>query len=391
MSLASFLLDHKFVILFYLIIALIITFNWKKFEVQAKFILMYKTRIGIKWMERFGKKHHEFLKILGYTGMGLGFAGMVGITYLIFDGLYNLIFVPAAPATFSLVIPGVQIPGVAIFVPFWYGIISLFFVVLIHESGHGLIASAYNLRIKSTGIFFLGPLIGAFVENDEQEFKKVDEVTQYSVFGAGPFANIVLAIIAGLVLFLAVSPIQNAMVEQTGFSFEEIQAGFPAEAAGVQPGVTYTLVDNKTVLTAQGLADALSCTGPNENVTIGNENTTYTILTTSNPSAPDQGYIGVMGIIPEYQLKNPSGFNKGIFFILNILNELLKWIIILSVGIGLANLLPLGPTDGGQMFRTVMVKIHGKEKGLRIWGRTSIILLVIILILIITPLLQALV
>jgi len=56
---------------------------------------------------------------------------------LLIKGLYELIFVPTAPPTLSLVIPGVQIPGSPIFVPFWYGIIALFTVILVHEFGHG--------------------------------------------------------------------------------------------------------------------------------------------------------------------------------------------------------------------------------------------------------------
>ena len=61
-----------------------------------------------------------------------------------------MIFVPSAPPTMSLVIPGIQIPGSPVFIPFWYGILALFCVVVIHEFGHGIVARANGIKIQQT-------------------------------------------------------------------------------------------------------------------------------------------------------------------------------------------------------------------------------------------------
>ena len=120
-NIGSFLSSWKFVLLFYIILAIIVYINRKKFQVESGFILLYRTDFGIKFIDRFAEKHKEFWKIAGYTAIGVGFLGMIAICTLLVKGLYDLIFVPAAPPTLSLVIPGVQIPSSPIFIPFWYG------------------------------------------------------------------------------------------------------------------------------------------------------------------------------------------------------------------------------------------------------------------------------
>ena len=48
----EFISEYKWVILFYLIILLTVIINRKKFEIQAKFIALYKTKFGISTTDR---------------------------------------------------------------------------------------------------------------------------------------------------------------------------------------------------------------------------------------------------------------------------------------------------------------------------------------------------
>jgi membrane-associated protease RseP (regulator of RpoE activity) len=57
----------------------------------------------------------------------------------------------------------------------------------------------------------------------------------------------------------------------------------------------------------------------------------------------------------------------------------------LSLGIGLANLLPLGPVDGGRMLQVSLQKIKGEEKGNKIWHKISIATLMLLAINIFWP------
>ena len=389
MSFLSALMQYKFIILFYLVIILIVAFNKKRFDFQAKFIALYRTKFGINFMEKTSSRFQEFIKIVGLVGIGVAYIGMIAIVYMVFDGLYKLIMIPEAPAVLSPVIPGVPIPGSPIFVPFWYGIISLFIVVVIHEAGHGLVALAHKIKVDHTGIVFFGPLIGAFVEPNEKTLQKQSDVVQYSIFAAGPFANVILAFVLLLCFTLIFNPIIDHSVVPEGIYFQEVQEGFPAEAAGVQPETVYNLVNGQEVLDTTKFIQVLDKVSPGDEIILANENLTHTIIATESPDDPTSGYMGVIGIQTEHQLKNPKF--QIIFDVLSWFYGLFQWVILLSLGIGLANLLPLGPVDGGRMLHLSLQKIFGKDKGLKIFSKITMFFIVLLLVLVFVPIIKALI
>jgi membrane-associated protease RseP (regulator of RpoE activity) len=67
---------------------------------------------------------------------------------------------------------------------------------------------------------------------------------------------------------------------------------------------------------------------------------------------------------------------------------LFSWIFMLSLGLGLANLLPIGPVDGGRMLGVSLMKTAGDKKGKLIWTKITMIMIIIILILLLTPILR---
>lgn len=385
MSFLSFIIQHKWVILFYLIIILFIIIKRKKFQFQAKFIALYRTKIGLKIIDRIGTKHSEFIKILGYVGIGVGYIGMLVILFFIIKGLFDLIFVPEAPAVIAPVLPGIPIPGSPIFVPFWYGIISLFIVVLIHEFSHGIVAKAHGLPIKNTGIVFFGPLIGAFVEPSERKLKKQSDVVQYSVFAAGPFSNVITALIVILLFSLVLTPVADAYVKPIGISFTELEPGMPAEQAGLETGVIYTRINNMTVNNTEDFVKAFDNIKVNETIIIGNDEKTYAVIPTSRPEEPEHPVIGVT-----LQTRHTNE-NNILIKIFLWFTGLFSWIFMLSLGLGLANLLPLGPVDGGRMLGLSLVKTLGKKKGLLIWSKITVIMIIVIVILLLVPILKAIV
>jgi membrane-associated protease RseP (regulator of RpoE activity) len=387
-TLMSFLSSWKFVLLFYIVLGIVVYINRKKFQVESGFVLLYRTDFGIKFIERLANKNREFWKIVGYTGIGIGFVGMILICGLLVKGLYNLIFVPSAPATLSLVIPGVQIPGSPIFIPFWYGIIALFSVVVFHEFGHGVIAKAHGLKIKNTGFGFFGPLPVAFVEPDEKEVISKDSIVQQSIFAAGPFFNGILVAIIMLITVLLINPLVMTMVTPHGVSFNSIQEGYPAAQFGVQSGVVYNMVDGVFVNDSTQFINTMSCLKPNSPITLSNSNTSITLIAGTNPKDSTKGYLGVTGVKTDYQLKHQEWWFKGLYYILYVLSNLFEWIATLSMGIGLANLLPLGPVDGGRMLHKASVDINGKKKGVKIWATITIITIITMIILIFVPIIK---
>jgi membrane-associated protease RseP (regulator of RpoE activity) len=397
MGVMDFIYANKWVLLAYLVLAIIVYLNRKKFIVENKIFLLYKTKHGVDHINNFADKNREFVKLLGLIAIGVGFVGMIFILYLFGQGVWNLLFVPEAPPTVSLVIPGVQIPGSPIKIPFVYGILSLFVVIVFHEFGHGVVARANGVKIKSTGVGLLGPLPLAFVEPDEKQLTKMPSHVQNGVFAAGPFFNALLCIIIFL-LIAGFNLATTSMAEPQGFYFSNIQKGYAADIYHLEANVTYNMINGVVVKDQDGLVQQLSNVGPNDTLIIGNKDGNKTLMASTHPDNPKKGYLGITGIKTDYRLKSESALSKAAFGFLLIFSNpfatdiseytFLQWIFILSLGIGLANLLPLGPVDGGRMLHIALVDIKGKEKGMRWWSRISWITLFVLLALLIIPILR---
>ncbi|MBR9690914.1 PDZ domain-containing protein [Candidatus Woesearchaeota archaeon] len=391
MTFTSFFSEYKWVILFYSAIILLIYLNREKFEIQAKIFALYRTKKGIKAIEKFSLKYKEFVKLFGYTGIGIGFIGMILIFITILNGLFKLFFQPSAPAVITPVLPGIKIPGSPIFLPLFYGIAALFIVVVVHEFAHGIVAASHNLKIKSTGMLFLGPIIGAFVEPDEKEVKKQSDIVQYSIFAAGPFSNIATGLLVLLLLLFVFFPAQGAMSNEFGVSFLEVQNDTPAQKAGLYPNMTIIKADNVDVNNLKDFITYLEPIKPNQTIILydNNENN-YTLITTNHPEDEKKGYLGVIGIHTKSELKSDSIFFKLLNNFISVITTLFQWVFVLSIGIGLANLLPLGPVDGGRMLQIAAVKITGsKKRGNEIWRKTSTFTMMAILLLIFVPIFKA--
>ncbi|MFH1181659.1 MAG: site-2 protease family protein [Candidatus Woesearchaeota archaeon] len=371
----DFLAEHKWTILFYAAVFLFVYINRSKFERQLKVIFIYRTKWGLPLMDSLAAKHGELIKILGYIGIGVGFVGMAVITFFLFKGAYDIFFVPNAPPTVSPVIPGVRVPG-GLYIPFVQGIISIFIVAVVHEFFHGVVARSHNIPIKSSGPALIGPFFAAFVEPDEKRLEHQSDVAQYSVFAAGPFANVLLAVFVALILALVFSPVIGAIYHPEGISFDSLQPGYPAESSGMKPDEVYTMLDNYSLKTANDLAAALDSVKPNQTVMLASASSSYNMVATSHPQNSSKAYLGVIGLHTRFNNDTSSLFKS-----LQWLNGLFVWIFILSIGIGLANLMPIGPLDGGRMLKLAAEKIKGKEKGYRLWVNASIFFVFLILFL----------
>ena len=384
MSLISFVINYKYILLFYVLILLILYANRRRFEFQAKVIALYRTKIGISFMNRIAKKYNRAIILFGKIAVPLGYIGMAFISFTIIKGLFDLFFKPGAPPVVAPVLPGLPIMGMGMVFPFFKGIIALFIVVVIHEFFHGIMAGAYGIKIKNTGFAMFGPIPAAFVDPEEKEIKKKDSITQLSIFSAGPISNIFTAAIIILVLklmFFGFTPLVQST--ESGINIQEIDEGSPASIAGVKEGV-YNIVNGVRFNTTEQFVGLLENIKPGENILLGNENGGYTINAIPNPEDKSKAYLGVH-FVTEYNLGN-SIFIKAAIQIFSII----QWIFILSIGLGLANLLPLGPVDGGRMFKVAMNKYFGEKKGNQVWMKVSYLFFLIILILLLVPIFKSL-
>ena len=147
------LTQYKWVILFYSAIILLIYLNRKRFDMHG-IMALYRTKVGLKLMDKWANKHREGLKLLGYIGIGAAYVGLIFITVVLIKSLITLFTVPGAPPAVSPVLPGVKIAGTGLTMPLITGWLVLFVVVLVHEFAHGVVARVHNIKVKNSGLFF---------------------------------------------------------------------------------------------------------------------------------------------------------------------------------------------------------------------------------------------
>ncbi|MBI2176252.1 site-2 protease family protein [Candidatus Woesearchaeota archaeon] len=383
-GLLQFVLRHKIVVGFYLLIAVLLFVYRKRFQFQLKFIALYRTTWGLGLMERIATRYRELVKLLGYVGIGVGFLSMFIILFTLIQSVFTLITVPNSPSPLSPVLPGVRIPGVpeGFFVPFVQGIIAIFIIAVVHEFSHGVVALAHGVKVKSSGPAIIGPIFAAFVEPDEQQLKKKPDVVNYSLFAAGTFSNVVLAFVALFLLSAVFSPVSSAFFPEQGVVLKGVEAGLPAGAAGLRQGMAVTAINGQPIASTNDALNALQLVRPNQTAVFSTGSGDFHVVAASNSKYPGRGYFG---ITIEPLLKNRDTPYFGVF---SWLQGILALLATLSFGIGLANMIPIGPIDGGKMLHLALTRIRGEQKANKTFGRLSLLLLLVILFLL-SPIFRA--
>ena len=154
---------------------------------------MYRTKLGMRAIEKFSSKFSKLLHIMKYPIVILGFGLMAMMIFLLCQTVYIYVTFPQisqiikAPPIMPLIPYFPQIFGVESLMPpfyFMYFILALLIVAVVHEFSHGIYMRLFNTKIKSTGFAFLGPVLGAFVEQDDKDFHKKKNFEQMVVLGA---------------------------------------------------------------------------------------------------------------------------------------------------------------------------------------------------------------
>ena len=308
-------IDLILIIVFAILLLLFLIKKRKYIEIQKivfpiLYFVMYKTSFGIKSMNkisRFFPRTQKFIFSLGYV---FGFLFMGLICYAIIKETINLFLKPEGVPGIMPVLP-IEAKGV-FYVPFSYLLICIIFIAFVHEFCHGIVSRLYNVRVKSSGFAFLGILLpiipAAFVEPDEKSLVKKKWTQQLSIFAAGPFSNILCALIILLVLSFILTPIAVKF--------------FKSEIKDLADNV-----QDKTQLNQY-----------------------------------------LFSHVGEF-IKNPNyGITFKIFF---WFYGLFYWLFVLNIGIGLFNLVPIGPVDGGRMFHTLVTRFLPQKTGEKVYGFVS--------------------
>ncbi|MFH1642045.1 MAG: site-2 protease family protein [Nanoarchaeota archaeon] len=376
-------------IIFSVCLAFFLVWKRKNLAVQKIFFpvlyfVMYRTKIGLKLMDTISKKYGKLLKYLGYIGIFIGFCGMVFLCFTLSKNLVILLTKPEAASAVGLVLP-FKVKG-AFFVPFFYWIISIFVLAVVHEFSHGVVARYYGLKIKSSGLAFLClvlPVIpAAFVEPDEKKMAKLSTKKQLSIFAAGPFSNIILAFIVLLLFNFTLAPFLQSMMYEDGIKITGYieDKTYPAQEAGIEIGEVIKEINGAEFKTLDDFSALIQNEKPGDQIQLTTNIKTYDITLTENPEDEKKAYLGVY-LIQNYEKKDWA--RKGIAFYISVLTTwlggLFYWLFVLNLGIGLFNLIPIGPIDGGRMLHAVLLKYFSKDRAQKIWKYTGTFFFLLVL------------
>ncbi|MBI2971470.1 MAG: site-2 protease family protein [Candidatus Aenigmarchaeota archaeon] len=354
---------------FIVLMAVLVYRDRKHVKLQGVMFIR-RTEKGKASIDRMTKRHQRFWNVMSYLGIATAVLALVaGVAFLATSSLTILQGKDAEGVRFVLPYPSgeAQLQPGLLLLPWWVWIIAIFSVVVPHEVFHGIMCRLHNVRIKSLGWLLLVIIPGAFVEPDERQLKRAARTVRMKVYAAGSFANILISVIALLflsLLFVAFSPAGILFAANETSSFGSNVTGF------------VTSIDGMPVTSVAALSSAMAAHQPGDTVTIAVaeearvvphltlsrlgegqvfepvaviETATaraYTVTLQEHPGQAGKPYIGVL--IPSaapavsYNLLGYSMYT------------LLFWVFVLNLGIGIVNILPIKPLDGGLLFEELL-------------------------------------
>lgn len=346
---------YYYLIAFVLIWILVAIFREKlsNHGVELNFpVIMWKTQRLRGLISKISNFSPTFWKWYMNVGIVVAFGAMIFITYTVISSIPSAFETPSV----SIMIPGVDVPGSSIYVPFIYGLLGLASVVLIHEFSHGILSIREKIPIKSIGLLLFFILPGAFVEPDEESLLKSKKSSRLRVYAAGSVANISLAIIAILLVSLVSMGVPHYF-EEDGIVIDRVVSDSPSEGI-LKDGMILESIDNQKINDSETYLQVVKSFKPGDNVTVKTDQGSYSISLSKNPNNESVGFFGIQAAKHFVLIDDSLGPLPWVLF---SLIELFNWMFILNLGIGLFNLLPLKPLDGGHMLEVAMSYKFSKQ------------------------------
>lgn len=355
------------------------------FAISPGFV-MWRTKRGLQFIDRVAKFSKRGWRAFGTAAAAIGIFLMA---FVFFNVAFNTVITFTQPARaipgVRFVLPGI-VPGLTIFA--WLvGITSVLFV---HEYAHGFVLRAQGLKTKSVGAMLFVAIPGAFVEPDEKQLKKAPILKRLRVFGAGSFANVLFA-------FLCLGVILLLLVPKPGVYVSGVVENYPAENV-LDAGMRIYSIDNVFISTYDDFSNFMDNTQPEQIIQISTYNENFQIELAEHPENENKGFIGIGSI----SAPSHSEFANPLFVAWVMMTELtgrsvfhsyvydssapwglidmIKWMFVLNFGIGLFNLLPAVPLDGGYIFQGVVERVSSKRTARRVSHALSIIVLALLIV-----------
>lgn len=384
--------------LFIIALGTLIYRDRKKVRLEG-IVFIRRTQKGRDFIDRTAQRHSGFWSGFAKTGLVIGVPVMfLGAIFLATQA--GAVALGSQEGGVRLLLPGpvsqpVDVPGIFV-VPWWIWVIGIAAVVIPHEFMHGVVCRLDKIRIKSVGWILFLVIPGAFVEPDEKQLQKARKSTRMKVYAAGSFANLVVALIVVIIFMVTFA----TMFAPAGV-FVNAAEGGPANLSGLRGSIVE--IDGMQVRNFDDLSAAIAQHKPGDIVSVkaAQDNIfvprfggadfiipkpaaatdlknvkAYAVTLAEHPEQQGRAYMGIEPRLQTY------AFGGDIFAFQSVAIVLL-WIFIFSLGIGIVNLLPIKPLDGGLLFEEVVGHFTPRTKS--IVKAVSVLMVFLILFNIIGP------
>lgn len=340
-----------YVVIWVIICVVCWAFKGGRFGVTGlPYYLIYRTARLNAWIARISNRRPIVWRTIWNMGVVVGFGSMVFIFYKLATNLLYL-FVgsqQAAPAQIIVPVPGIFVT----FQTFPFLALALSICLVSHELSHGIASLAESVPLKSTGIFFVHVFMGAFVEPDEEKLNQARAVTKLRIFAAGSFMNLILGLLCIVLLanFTAtITPFYN--IVPSGVSVVSVAPNMPAYTSGLKAGNTLTSINGTKISDVADLRRYMARVTPGQVVDLQTQQGTFAVRTAADPSNSSHALIGisledVINYVPKIPLLS-SDFPPNLLRAEN-------WAYIVLISVGLINMLPADPLDGGKFLDTAL-------------------------------------
>ncbi|MBI5636015.1 site-2 protease family protein, partial [Candidatus Micrarchaeota archaeon] len=357
----------------------------------------------------------ELIAALLFGFLGLGAASIIKATAGIFTA-------QSASSAVAPIIPGIT-PGI----PLLEGIIALGIIMVVHEVAHGVLSYIAKIRVESSGILLLGFLpIGAFVEPDEEQLKKLELHKKRRIIAAGSTSNFIFFIVFAVLMFAAsiglsalsshaqattvmagsaaagfvgagsiIYEVNGERVRSAGEFYEKTSLGSGFLKAGdktdftpfskivilsvakggpsdgkIPVGANVSLINGVSAYSLKDVKNALAGKKEGDSVAITFENgTSASIVLGKN------ALMGVsLAAVPVIEVKTVplAGFNW-LYAIVELLQNIFQLTAFLNLALALTNMLPILITDGQQLVYFELREYLGAKRE-KLAGRVSLAL-----------------
>ncbi len=378
--------------LFILFLTVFLFYKRKRVEVQGSFpflyMIMYKTKLGLDKMDKWSKKHPNIFLYLGHLSVFIGILGIFASIAMMFWGIQFTLDNNLGSGG-GLVLPiktdaGLDGAVPVFYVPFWYWLLALFVLVVVHEFAHGVIAQRFGIKVKSSGFafgaLFLPIMPAAFVEPDEKQMAKASWYHQIAVFGAGSTSNFLFGFLFLFIWIFGAGALIDNTMEINTIQFINVDNQSDLYNYNISQGKILSLNGETN---NENIFDNLRNLSINESINMSildtqtNKTKEVTITTLENEAREGYGRVGItldtsnmLITKDEYSVigKFPLYFERLFFYL---------WM--LNIGIGIMNLLPIWITDGGQIAKILLLRRFKEKTAMSIYNYISLLSLVLII------------